>query len=217
MLNEILGPTGGQVTVAQECARAVLVLAYGLTLVRLSGRGAFGKWSALDIIVSIMVGSTLSRALTGSAPLPGIVCGKRGADVDPLGSRPPGGTVSGAVPRSRGESSAAWAGRRVGFPEAREACGERSRYQRGTTRRLTRTTVRRSAGRAGGKRKDLRAQATVVPSGIGRSGIDPRGTGRAAAPGLARRGTALSTPTPQTPSPDHSPSSASLSASHPAC
>ena len=31
----------------------------------------FGKWSALDIIVSIMVGSNLSRALTGSAPLVG--------------------------------------------------------------------------------------------------------------------------------------------------
>ena len=29
----------------------------------------FGKWSALDIVVSIIVGSNLSRVLTGSAPL----------------------------------------------------------------------------------------------------------------------------------------------------
>lgn len=55
----------------QECARAALIFAYGLLLVRLSGRRTFGKWSALDIIVSIMLGSSLSRALTGSAPLLG--------------------------------------------------------------------------------------------------------------------------------------------------
>ena len=50
----------------QGCARAVLIFAYGLALVRLSGRRAFGKWSALDIVVSIMVGSNLSRTLTGT-------------------------------------------------------------------------------------------------------------------------------------------------------
>lgn len=55
----------------QECARAALVFAYGLLLVRLSGRRTFGKWSALDIVVSIVLGSSLSRALTGSAPLIG--------------------------------------------------------------------------------------------------------------------------------------------------
>jgi uncharacterized membrane protein YcaP (DUF421 family) len=53
----------------QECARAVLVFAYGLILVRIAGRRMFGKWSALDIIVSIMIGSNLSRALTGNSPL----------------------------------------------------------------------------------------------------------------------------------------------------
>lgn len=56
---------------AQECARAVLVFVYGLVLVRLTGRRVFGKWSALDIVVSIIVGSNLSRTLTGGAPLPG--------------------------------------------------------------------------------------------------------------------------------------------------
>jgi uncharacterized membrane protein YcaP (DUF421 family) len=55
----------------QECLRALVIFAYGLSIVRLFGRRAFGKWSALDIIVSIMVGSNLSRALTGSAPLVG--------------------------------------------------------------------------------------------------------------------------------------------------
>ena len=59
----------GQVSAAQECARAVVVFAYGLAVVRLAGRRVFGKWAALDIIVSIVIGSNLSRALTGSVPL----------------------------------------------------------------------------------------------------------------------------------------------------
>ncbi|MGE0258807.1 MAG: DUF421 domain-containing protein [Alphaproteobacteria bacterium] len=53
----------------QECARAVLIFVYGLVLVRIAGRRIFGKWSALDIVVSIIIGSNLSRALTGGAPL----------------------------------------------------------------------------------------------------------------------------------------------------
>ena len=56
---------------AQECARAVVIFAYGLAMVRLAGRRVFGKWSALDTIVSVIVGSNLSRALTGPAPLLG--------------------------------------------------------------------------------------------------------------------------------------------------
>ena len=58
-------------TLPQECARAVLIFFYGLLLLRLSGRRTFGNWSALDVIISIIIGSALARALTGSAPLPG--------------------------------------------------------------------------------------------------------------------------------------------------
>ena len=47
----------------------MLIFVYGLALVRLAGRRVFGKWAALDIIVSIVVGSNLSRALTGNAHL----------------------------------------------------------------------------------------------------------------------------------------------------
>lgn len=58
-------------TTAQEGARAVLIFAYGLLLLRASGPRMFGHWSALDIVITIMVGSALARAMTGSAPLPG--------------------------------------------------------------------------------------------------------------------------------------------------
>jgi|SRR6185437_4354731 len=55
----------------QELPRTLVVFIFGLILLRLSGRRAFARWSALDIIVSIIMGSSLSRALTGSAPLGG--------------------------------------------------------------------------------------------------------------------------------------------------
>ena len=69
-LAEIFGTNSG-LSWWQECARAVVILFYGLALVRVAGRRVFGKWSALDIVVSIIVGSNLSRALTGNAPLLG--------------------------------------------------------------------------------------------------------------------------------------------------
>jgi len=58
-------------TTAQEGARAVLIFAYGLLILRVSGPRMFGHWSALDIAVTIMIGSALARAMTGSAPLVG--------------------------------------------------------------------------------------------------------------------------------------------------
>jgi uncharacterized membrane protein YcaP (DUF421 family) len=72
LMNTLFGETGN-VTALQECARAILILAYGLAILRLAGRRIFGRWSALDIIVSIIVGSNLSRALTGNAPLLGTI------------------------------------------------------------------------------------------------------------------------------------------------
>lgn len=59
------------VTWWQECLRALVIFAYGLALMRSSGRRTFGRWSALDIVVSIILGSSFSRALTGAAPFGG--------------------------------------------------------------------------------------------------------------------------------------------------
>jgi uncharacterized membrane protein YcaP (DUF421 family) len=70
MLDQIFGPTG-QISWTQECARAAVIFVYGLAVVRLAGRRVFAQWTALDIIVAILTGSTLSRALTGNADLVG--------------------------------------------------------------------------------------------------------------------------------------------------
>ena len=58
-LTQIFGSTHA-VTWWQECTRTVVVFCYGLAVVRLAGRRVFGKWAALDFIVSIIVGSSLS-------------------------------------------------------------------------------------------------------------------------------------------------------------
>ena len=68
-LSALLFGTEHDLNWMQECARALLVFFYGLLVLRLSGRRTFAHWSALDIIVSIVVGSNLSRTLTGGAPL----------------------------------------------------------------------------------------------------------------------------------------------------
>lgn len=67
-MDDIFGTTA-HVTWMQECARAALIFFYGLLVVRVAGRRVFGQWTALDIIVGIVTGSTLSRALTGNADL----------------------------------------------------------------------------------------------------------------------------------------------------
>lgn len=53
----------------QACNRALVVFVYGLFMLRIAGRRLFGKWAAPDIIVSIIIGSSLSRAATGNAAL----------------------------------------------------------------------------------------------------------------------------------------------------
>lgn len=57
-----------QIDVAQECARAVVIFLFGLTMLRLSGRRTFAQWSALDTIIIVVAGSALGRAMTANAP-----------------------------------------------------------------------------------------------------------------------------------------------------
>ena len=69
-LQQLFGAQG-HIVWWQECCRAVVIFFFGLLMVRCAGRRTFSKWSALDIIISILVGSNLSRALTGQAPFAG--------------------------------------------------------------------------------------------------------------------------------------------------
>ena len=60
--------TENDITLVQECARAVVIFIFGLAMLRLSGRRTFAQWSALDTIVVVVAGSALGRAMTANAP-----------------------------------------------------------------------------------------------------------------------------------------------------
>jgi uncharacterized membrane protein YcaP (DUF421 family) len=64
----IIGESKDQILWWQESMRAVIIFFYGLVLIRFLGRRAFGKHSTLDILLAIVIGSNLSRAITGNAP-----------------------------------------------------------------------------------------------------------------------------------------------------
>ncbi|KZY30347.1 hypothetical protein A3731_25175 [Roseovarius sp. HI0049] len=53
----------------QMSLRAVIIFAYAVLLYRMAPRRSFSDLSALDIVITVVLGSSLSRALTGSAPL----------------------------------------------------------------------------------------------------------------------------------------------------
>jgi uncharacterized membrane protein YcaP (DUF421 family) len=53
----------------QEIARAALIFFYVLILLRIAGPRTFAKFSAIDMITSVIAGSSLSCALTGNSPL----------------------------------------------------------------------------------------------------------------------------------------------------
>jgi len=67
MLDAVFGGMK-DLTLVQESARAVLIFFYGLIMLRLSGRRTFAQMSAVDLVISIIVGSNLSRAMTGGVP-----------------------------------------------------------------------------------------------------------------------------------------------------
>lgn len=68
-LHDLIGSDdAAAITWWQMTLRAVVIFAFGVFLVRLAGKRAFGKASAFDIVFAIVIGSNLSRTLTANAP-----------------------------------------------------------------------------------------------------------------------------------------------------
>ena len=60
----------------QMAIRAVIVFFVMIIYIRVGGKRAFAEWGALDIVLSVIIGSVLSRAITGNSPFfPTLVAG----------------------------------------------------------------------------------------------------------------------------------------------
>jgi len=68
-MHDLFGRAEETITWTQMLARGVVVFFAGLALLRLAGKRLLGKWDALDIVLAVLIGSNLSRAMTGNAPL----------------------------------------------------------------------------------------------------------------------------------------------------
>ena len=65
--HDLIG-AANDITWWQMSLRAALIFLFGLLLLRLFGPKAFGKQTPVDIVLAIIMGSNLSRALTGNTP-----------------------------------------------------------------------------------------------------------------------------------------------------
>ncbi|HSK18692.1 MAG TPA: YetF domain-containing protein [Longimicrobiales bacterium] len=64
-----LGSDAGEIGPGQMALRAVIIYGFTLFIVRLGSKRFLGKATAFDVIMGIMIGSVMSRAINGSAGL----------------------------------------------------------------------------------------------------------------------------------------------------
>jgi len=65
-LDSLFGNTSTELTAGNVAARAVVTFIVTVAVIRLGNKRLFGKGTAFDTVVAIMIGSVMSRAITGS-------------------------------------------------------------------------------------------------------------------------------------------------------
>jgi uncharacterized membrane protein YcaP (DUF421 family) len=65
----LVGPDDPTITWWQMIIRGLFLFLYGVLLVRMAGPRIFGGAAVLDLMLAVIIGSNLSRALTATAPL----------------------------------------------------------------------------------------------------------------------------------------------------
>lgn len=66
-LHQWIGSDADTITWWQMSIRAVILFVWGTVLIRFGGRRAFGRNTAFDILLAVIVGSMVSRAITATA------------------------------------------------------------------------------------------------------------------------------------------------------
>jgi hypothetical protein len=73
-IREVIGPDPVAINWWQMVIRGILIFMFSLMLARMGDNRIFGKSTTFDIVISIILGSLLSRAITGNAPfLPTVI------------------------------------------------------------------------------------------------------------------------------------------------
>ena len=67
-IRDIIGPDSNAIAWWQMVIRGIITFIFTLMLVRAGNKRIFGQTAALDIVLGIILGSILSRAITGNAP-----------------------------------------------------------------------------------------------------------------------------------------------------
>lgn len=68
IFRDLIGPDSQSITWWQMVIRSLLVFVFGLVLVRFGARRMFGRNTPFDVVLAIVIGSLLSRAITGNSP-----------------------------------------------------------------------------------------------------------------------------------------------------
>jgi len=63
----LIGTDSDTITWWQMCIRAIIIFFYLLFLIRVGSRRIFGKNTSFDIVIGVMLGSILGRALTANS------------------------------------------------------------------------------------------------------------------------------------------------------
>ena len=68
-LTNVLGDASSDLTVLQVSLRAIVVFVFATVLFRCLPRKSLADTTVIDLILTLLIGSSLSRAMTGNAPI----------------------------------------------------------------------------------------------------------------------------------------------------
>lgn len=72
LIDHIFGP-GKDLDAQQMACRGIMIFFIAFALIRISGRRSFGIHTAVDNIIVITLGATLSRAIVGASPFVAVI------------------------------------------------------------------------------------------------------------------------------------------------
>jgi len=73
IIDRLIGK-GEELTALHMAIRTIIIFVIALIMLRIAGIRTFGKKTAFDLVIIIMLGAVLSRAIVGASPFVPIIC-----------------------------------------------------------------------------------------------------------------------------------------------